>query len=43
MNGSNEECSNVLNGYLSELKRVNNYCYLGDNMNGGGKSELAAT
>ena len=44
MNGSNEECKNVLNGCLSELERVNNYCYLGDNMNSGGESgELVVT
>ena len=41
MNGSNEEYKNASNGCLSELKRVNSYCYLGDNVNGGGGSELA--
>ena len=34
---------NVLNVCLSELKRVNNFCKLGDNMNRGGGSELAIT
>ena len=43
MNGSNEKCKNVSNSFLSELERVNNYCYLGDNVNGGGGSELAVT
>ena len=42
MNGANEEC-NILNGCLSELDTVNNYFYLGNNMNGRGKSELAVT
>ena len=41
MNGSNEESKNVSNSCLSELERVNSYCYLGDNMNGGRESELA--
>ena len=36
MNGSNKEFNNVLNGCLSELEGVNNFCYLEDNMNGGG-------
>ena len=43
MNVSNEICNNVLNVCLSELKRVNNFCYLEDNMNGGEGSELAFT
>ena len=43
MNGSNEECKNASNGCLSELERVNSYCYLRDNENGGGGSELAVT
>ena len=43
MNGSNEECKNASNGCLGELERVNSYCYLGDNVNGGGGSELAVT
>ena len=37
------KCKNVSNSCLSELERVNSYCYLEDNMNGGGKSELAIT
>ena len=41
MNGSNEECKNASNGCLGELERVNSYCYLGDNVNGGGGIELA--
>ena len=36
MNVSNKVCKNVLNVCLSELERVNNFCYLGDNMNGEG-------
>ena len=43
MNVSNKVCNNVLNVCLSELKRVDNFLYLVDNMNGGGKSELAVT
>ena len=43
MNVSNKVCNNVLNVCLSELEKVNSYCYLGDNMNGGGGSELAVT
>ena len=43
MNGSNEECKNVSNSFLSGLERVNSYCYVKDNMNGGGGSELAVT
>ena len=43
MNGSNEECKNASNGCLGKLDRVNSYCYLGDNVNGGGGSELAVT
>ena len=39
----NKVCNNVLNVCLRELERVNNFCYLGDNMNGGGGSELAIT
>ena len=35
MNVSNKVCNNVSNGCLRELEKVNNYCYLGDNMNGG--------
>ena len=36
MNGSNEGCKNASNGCLGELERVSSYCYLGDNVNGGG-------
>ena len=43
MNVSNKVCNNVLKFRLSELERVNNYCYLRDNVNGGGGSELAVT
>ena len=43
MNGSNQECKNVSNSYLTKLERVNNNCYLGDNTNGGGGIELAVT
>ena len=43
MIGPKEECKNVSDSYLSELERVNSYCYLGYNMNGGGGSELAVT
>ena len=43
MNGANVECKNASNGCLGELERVNSYCYLGDNVNGGGGSELAVT
>ena len=43
MNVSNDECNNVLNVCLSELKRVNSYYYLGNNMNGGRGSELSVT
>ena len=43
MNGSNEECKNASNGCLGELERVKSYCYLGDNVNGGGGSELVVT
>ena len=43
MNISNEKCNNVSNVCLSELEKANSYCYLGDNMNGGGGSELAIT
>ena len=43
MNVSNEECNNVSNFCLSELARVNNFCYLGHNMNGREGSELAVT
>ena len=42
-NGSNEECKNFSNSCLSELERMNSYCYLGDNRNGGKGSELAVT
>ena len=35
MNGSN--------GCLSELEKVNSYCYLGDNANGGRRSEPVVT
>ena len=38
MNVSNKECNNVSSDCLNELVRVNNYCYLGDNMNGEGGS-----
>ena len=41
MNVSNKVCNNILN-CLSEVERVNNFCYLEDNMNSGG-SELAVT
>ena len=43
INGSNEECKNVSNNCLSNLEKVNSYCYLGVNKNGGGGSELAVT
>ena len=43
MNGANVECKNASNGCLGQLERVNSYCYLGDNVNGGGESELAVT
>ena len=43
INGANVECKNASNGCLGELERVNSYCYLGDNVNGGGGSELAVT
>ena len=43
MNGANVECKNASNGCLGELERVNSYCYLRDNVNGGGGSELAVT
>ena len=43
MNASNKVWNNVSNGCLSELEKVNNFCYLGDNMNGGEESELAVT
>ena len=43
MNGAKLKCKNVSNGCLGELERVNSYCYLGDNVNGGGESELAVT
>ena len=43
INVSNEVCNNVLNVCLSELERVNSYCYLGDNMNGGRGIKLAVT
>ena len=43
MNVSHKVCNNFLNVCLSELERVNSYCYLGDNMNGGRESELAVT
>ena len=43
MNGANVECKNASNGCLGELERVNSYCYLGDNVNGGGRCELAVT
>ena len=43
MNGANVECKNASNGCLGELGRVNSYCYLGDNVNGGGGSEVAVT
>ena len=43
MKGANEECKNVSNSCLSELERVNNYFFLRDNMNEGGRSELAVT
>ena len=41
MNVSNKVCNNVSNVFLSELERVNNFCYLGDNRNCGRGSELA--
>ena len=43
MNGANVECKNASNGCLGELERVNSYCYLEDNVNGGGESEPAVT
>ena len=43
MNVSNKVCNNVLNVCLSELKRVNNFCYSKDNMSGGEGSELDVT
>ena len=43
MNGAKVECKNASNGCLRELERVNSYCYLKDNVNGGGGSELAVT
>ena len=43
MNDANVECKNASNGCLGELVRVNSYFYLGDNVNGGGESELAVT
>ena len=43
MNVSNKVCNNVLNVCRKKLERPNNFCYLGDNMNGGGGSELAVT
>ena len=43
MNGANVEYKNASNGCLGELERVNSYCYLRDNVNGGGGSELAVT
>ena len=43
MNGAKVECKNASNGCLGELERVNSYCYLGDNVNGGEESELAVT
>ena len=43
MNFSNEECKNVSDNCLNELERVNSYCYLGDNVNVEGGSELAVT
>ena len=43
MNGANVECENASNSRLGELERVNSYFYLGDNVNGGGGSELAVT
>ena len=38
MNVSNKEGNKVSNGCLSESERVNNFCYLEDNMNGGEKT-----
>ena len=43
MNVSNKECNNALNFCFSELDRVNNFFYLGNNMNGGGGSDLDVT
>ena len=43
MNALNMVCKNILNVCLSELGRVNNFCYLGDNMNGERGSELVVT
>ena len=43
MNVSNKVCNNVSSVCLSEMERLNNFCYLGDNMNGGGGSELVVT
>ena len=43
MNGAKVECKNASNGCLGELEKVNSYCYLRDNVNGGRESELAVT
>ena len=43
MNGANVECKNASNGCLDDLERVNSYCYLEDNVNSEGGSELAVT
>ena len=43
MNGLIQKCKNIVNGCLCELEEVNNYGYLGDNVNSGGGNELAVT
>ena len=39
--GSNEECKNFSNSYLSELERMNNFCCSSDFINGEEVSELS--
>ena len=43
MNGSNEECMKDSNSCLSQLEKVNNYYYQGNNVNDGGGNKLAVT
>ena len=43
MNVSNEEGNNVSNGCLSELERVNDYFYLGNNKKWRERKSLAVT
>ena len=43
MNVSNKVCNNVLNVFLGELEKVNNFYYLSDKINDGRGSELAVT